>query len=112
MTVTYKPGDRVVINWDNVTPSKIYEFELDHFVNGETYCGIVEDVDGPYLKIIWDEQYHSAMYGETGRQWNLHFSVLSYDKNFKELTQEEKILRRIKKTYSKSKLPFVKKWSN
>lgn len=113
MTAMYEPGDRVMIDWDKVgtDPYKLKEFELDHFPYGETYTGTVEQVDNAIAIIIWDKPYHSAMYGRYGKQWNLIMEVLKLAKDHKELTPEERILLRIKKTYAKSSLPFVQNWS-
>lgn len=113
MTVMYKPGDRVVINWDKVDNNlyTLEEFELERFEYGETYTGTVEKVDDLIAIIIWDKPYHSAMYGRYGKQWNLIMEVLKLAKDHKKLTPEERILLRIKKTYAKSSLPFVQNWS-
>ena len=111
MTVTYKPGDRVMIDWDKVdiNSDKLEEFELDRFTYGKTYTGTVEEIENTIAIIIWDKPYHSFMYGRYGKQWNLIMKVL---KLAKELTPEERVLLRIKKTYAKSNLHFVQNWSN
>ena len=111
MTVTCKPGDRVMIDWAKVgtDPYRLERFELDRFPYGETYTGTVEEIENTVAVIIWDKPYHSAMYGRYGKQWNLIMEVL---KLVKESTPEERILLRIKKTYAKSNLPFVQNWSN
>lgn len=112
MTAMYKPGDRVMIDWDKVgtDPYKLKKFGLDHFPYGAIYTGTVEQVDDAIVIIIWDKSYHSAMYGRYGKQWNLIMEVLKLAKDHKELTPEERILLRIKKTYAKSSLPFVQNW--
>lgn len=112
MTVTYNIGDRVKINWEACGGINLVAYALDRFQYGEIYVGTVEKVYNNIAIIIWDKPYHSAMYGRYGKQWNLRMEVLKLAKYHKELTPEERILLRIKKTYAKSKLPFVQNWSN
>lgn len=118
MTVTYNIGDRVKINWEACKGIDLIKYGLDNFLSGLPYYGTVIEsfkvnskaryFTENYVTIRWDRRGHLGMYGEDGLYWNLHYSVI---KLMGPLDPKKAIEQRIKRTYAKSKLPFVQNWS-
>jgi hypothetical protein len=107
----FKVGDRVTINWDTVYNEDLdkIEYEVSNFNDLiECYGTVKRDYnsDDGYVIIEWDTKYHNRMYDNN--QWNLSFKIV---KLVEPVDPKKAIERRIKRTYAKSKLPFVRNWS-
>lgn len=111
MTHMFKVGDRVTIDWDTIYNEDLdkIKYEVNDFKNRiECYGTVTKDYHPSHIYVIieWDHKYHDLMY--KNNQWNLSLKIVKLVEPF---DPKKVIERRIKRTYAKAKLPFVRNWS-